>query len=68
VQIELAGDRLEFLCGWFGNAEPDEGVLGPGCLVRLLEAELSLAPPALLVDPAIDDHSAQYRHRTGPTR
>ncbi len=67
VQVELAGDAFEFLRRGFDHAEPDEGVVGTGGIVGLLEAELTGPPLAVLIDGAIDDHPAQYRHRAGPT-
>ena len=62
VQVELVRDCLELLSRRFGDAEPDEGVLGAGGVTGLVEGELPGAAPAVLVDGAVDDHRGQYHH------
>ena len=67
VQVELTRDRRELLGRGFDHAEPDEASVSPAGLARLLEAEAAGAAFPLFIDGAVDDHSAQYRHRTGLT-
>jgi hypothetical protein len=57
VEVELAPDRLELGLVGFVQADPDEGVLGGGGLVGLVQGELARPALAVLVDRAVDDHA-----------
>jgi hypothetical protein len=56
VQVELAPHRRELGRVGLVQADPDEGVVGTGGLVGLVQGELARPPPAVLVDGAVDDH------------
>ena len=60
VEVELEPDRLELLLAWLQKPEPHEAAVLVRCLKGVFEREVSLAPPAVLIDRAVDDHTADY--------
>ena len=60
VQVELAPQRVELLLGRLVQPDPDERARLVAHVVGVLELHLAVAPLALLVDRAVDDHRSGF--------
>jgi hypothetical protein len=56
VEVELAPERVELLLGRLVEPDPDELAGLMALVVRVTELDLAVAPDAVLVDRAVDDH------------
>jgi hypothetical protein len=56
VQVELASERVELLLGRLVEPDPHELARVVALVVRVAELDLAVAPLAVLVDRAVDDH------------